>query len=138
MAIIPLFGMMNPDNNGTDIVTILIGAIFWLGIILGYVLLFIANSIRKKRVKKRARKRRPGIAVFFSSRTAMIADFVMAVCFIVFLINILFIKSNANWVYVLISTMIFSLHMHALLNGENFRYISAKNKIKSENRKEEE
>ena len=106
----------------------LIGAVFWLGLIAGYILLWFINKYRKEHIaksKKRWRKRKPGIISFFQSFYGMIADVLCLLSFDAALISAILADKKPGWLtYFLIAFFIFSLQMHGILNGENFRYIS--------------
>lgn len=111
-----------------------VGILFWAGLIVGYVLLLIINSHRKKQMnasKKNTsavRKSRPGIIVFLSNKYAFIADLTMGVTFILTIVFLFIPLFNYGLAVVFGSVLLFSIHMHCLFNGMNFKYINTLNK----------
>ncbi len=106
-----------------------VGVLFWLGLIIGYVLLFILSKHRKAKTK--AKKCKPGIIVFFSNKPAKIADLTMVGSLILTLAFtfIPFLSFGIETVFLAI--LVFSIHMHCLFNGVNFKYINSINKRES-------
>lgn len=113
------------------------GILFWGCLIAAYVLLAVINEKRKKsearrktdlyenETRKVASKRnsnRPGIINFCSNKYAMIFDTLMVV-FLILTIVFSFIPVLNSVAIICISVLIFSVHMHCVLNGMNFRYI---------------
>ena len=69
--------------------TVLIGAVFWLSAIAGYVLVSMANSERKRFIRYKVDGNikmncRPGIAEFFTNVPATVADVTMIMSFLIF------------------------------------------------------
>lgn len=100
-----------------------VGVLFWLGLIIGYVLLFILSKHRKAKTKPK--KCKPGIIVFFSNKPAKIADLTMVGSLILTLVFtfIPFLRFGIEIVF--LSILVFSIHMHCLFNGVNFKYINS-------------
>lgn len=129
------------DGSAFNVVTAIIaGVLFWLFLILGY-LVFAgiakhrkvyekkATSSNKGRLSRADNKKKPGIVCFFSNKFAMIADIVLIASFILTLVMVLFIPQTPQVIQIiLISLLLFSLHMHCVLNGINFRYIRERSK----------
>lgn len=122
-------------GNAISVVfAVIIGVLFWLGLIAGAAFLFIINKHRKKAGGKKTanRKKHIGAITFFSNRYAMIADIAMAV-FLVLTILLGFIPGVAReFAMVSLSFFIFAVYMHCVLNGINYKYI---NSIKEESKK---
>lgn len=121
--------VMFADFNGNQMqkaMGYLVGIIFWVGIIAGYTVFWKLNRELKKILKqhyRRKRKSRIGLITFFSSLHGMIADIICGICFLVLTV-LLITKNNAEWLTIIfISLFAFSLQMHCLLNGENFKHI---------------
>lgn len=113
------------------VVTVLLAILFWGCLIAGYVLLYVIskhrkeferNASRDKRRKEKAKNNRPGFLRFFSNPAARIADVAMVVLFIVNLV-IMFIPGISQTItYIFLALLVFSIHMHGILNGVNFEY----------------
>ena len=108
-------------------VAILVGVLFWLGLIAGIVLIMMINSHRKKNAGANAKSTgRPGAFRFFSNRKAMIADIAMIV-FLVVLIVLSFVRIKEQSLFMIaFAFFLFSLYMHCVLNGTNYQYIMSK------------
>jgi len=108
----------------------IIGLVFWLSMIVAYILFWFTNKFRKKQMAKTKMplvKQKPGLILFFRNIYGKIADIVCAVSFCGTVAAILLTEKEPGWyVYLIIAVFIFSLQMHGMLNGENFRYIMQK------------
>lgn len=126
------------DYNGSTaniVAAIIAGLLFWLFLILGYVLLAMISKHRKQyekkavdssgnRTKNAENKKKPGIICFFSNQYALISDVAMGISFILTLVVLLLIPKTPQILQLLlISLTVFSIHMHCVLNGINFKYI---------------
>lgn len=108
---------------------------FWLFLIVGYVVFAIISKHRKNYEKlNRVRGTRPvrtksrnGMFCFFSNKYAMIADIVMVVSLIITLVFMFIPTLNQNVAVFFVAILIYAVHMHAILNGVNFRYIKSLN-----------
>ena len=101
------------------IIAYILGSIFWTGLIAGIVFLSILNQIRKK---NRHIKAIPFVR-FFSNRIALVFDIAAIVSF-AGIFFVLFFNGLNQWISAgIIFTFAFSLEMHGMFNGENFKYI---------------
>lgn len=106
-------------------------ALFWLCLVLGYVLFGIVSKHRKdsgatlKASHFSKKSNKPGIICFCSNRFAAIADLLMIISFILSLIFIFIPSLNQNVAVVFVAILVFSIHMHGILNGVNFTYITS-------------
>ena len=106
--------------------TVLIGLVFWISAIAGYVLAAMANSERKWYIKHKVDGNvnmncRPGIAEFFTNVPATVADVTMILSFLMFVI-IGFTEWKYEYVsYILLFLSVFSLHMHCMFNGRIYK-----------------
>jgi len=97
---------------------------FYLFLILGYILFIVANQKRKKQklTKKNRYKLKPGIIVFFSSLWGSIADIILIMSVVMVAMLMIFPNVFSDLIkYILIATFIFSVHMHSIFNGVNYR-----------------
>ena len=106
--------------------TVLIGLVFWLSAIVGYVMVAMANSERKwfiiRKVDGNTKMNcRSGIAEFFTNVPATVADVTMIMSFLMFVI-IGFTKWRYEYIsYILLFLLVFSLHMHCMFNGRIYK-----------------
>ena len=122
--ILMLAPVVSFDGDGFQkIMSYCAGGIFWFGLISGYVLFIIAGKLRKKiKNSEKDSFHRPGIIVFFSSRAALIVDVLCIISIVMFIICIFNKSAFAEMLeYFIISTTIFLVQMHAVINGINFR-----------------
>lgn len=115
-------------NTFQKILAYLTGATFWLFLIIGYVVFYQVSKHRKKYEIKnpappyRKGQKRPGILTFFSDRVAMSMDIIMIISLILSLLFLFIPSLNQNIAIVFIAILIFSIHMHSILNGVNYKY----------------
>lgn len=120
------------------ILAYLTGVSFWLFLILGYVAFYQVSKHRKVYEKKnpspayRKAQKRPGILTFFSDRMAMSMDVIMIISLILSLLFLFIPSLNQNIAIVFIAILIFSIHMHSILNGINYKYTLYLSKKKGE------
>lgn len=106
--------------------TVLIGIVFWLSAIAGYVLIAMANAERKwfiiRKIDGNVKMNcRSGIAEFFTNVPATVADVTMIMSFLMFVI-IGFTKWRYEYIsFVLLFLLVFSLHMHCMFNGRIYK-----------------
>ena len=106
--------------------TVLIGLVFWISAIAGYVMIAMANSERKWFINRKVDGNvkmncRPGIAEFFSNVPATVADVTMIMSFLLFVI-IGFTEWKYEYIsYILLFLLVFSLHMHCMFNGRIYK-----------------
>lgn len=98
----------------------MVGGLFWLGLILGLVITIILGNIRKRDSHKKHAI--PGLLCFFKNKRAMQCDIVMFAALILFVISqkLLGIYHLAS--IILLSTTLFSVYLHSILNGNNYAY----------------
>jgi len=115
------------------IIAYILGAIFWLGLAAGITFLILVNRMRKK---KQHTKTIPFIW-FFRNRVALIFDIALIAGFIgIFLV--LFIKELNQWLSAgIFFTFIFSLEMHGMFNGENYKFAKSNKTILQNKSKQE-
>lgn len=123
ILLMPIAVQMGQQNRR---MAVLIGAVFWLSAIAGYVIVAIANSERKRFIRHKVDGNikmncRPGIAEFFTNVPATVADVTMIMSFLMFVI-IGFTKLRYGYIsYILLFLLVFSLHMHCMFNGRIYK-----------------
>lgn len=123
ILLMPIAVQMRQQNRR---MTVLIGAVFWLSAIAGYVIVAMANSERKRFIRYKVDGNikmncRPGIAEFFTNVQATVADVTMIMSFLIF-VTIGFTKLRYGYItYILLFLLVFSLHMHCMFNGRIYK-----------------
>ena len=117
------FSFMTSDATAADRAgSIIIGIIFWLGLIAGIVLTVLLS----KKIKKTGfNEGKIGLIHFFSNPIAIVFDCLMILSLIGSVLIIVF-KSEQLIGYFVIALFIFSFEMHCILNGKNYLYIKQK------------
>ena len=111
-----------PMIHNHSALTILCSSAFWGFLIIGYGLLWMINWKRRKQMKK-GEKRRIGIITFFRNPPAKMMDFICLAGILILIISSFAAPLQGYLQYVLSFLVIFSFHMHCILNGEIFRYM---------------
>ena len=112
-------------------VVVLIGIVFWVSAITGYVLIALANAERRRFIYHKFDGKvkmdcLPGIATFFTNIPATLADVTMMMSFLIFVV-INFTSWRYDYIsYVLLFLLVFSLNMHCLFNGRIYKTIKYK------------
>lgn len=127
------FLLMGPftelNGKARGICVFILGAVFWLTLILGLVFSFKANMLYRKLPDPIKKRRRAGICRFFSNRAATVADagLILGVAGIVILA--FYPPENQYFYFVALFLIALSLSMHCLLNSNAFLAIQTfKNK----------
>lgn len=128
MSVIAVFFSGNYWDSGYKNVLWLGGMFFWVTMLIGYALLALVNLNRKRfemtriRTPKR-RRRRPGALSVFSNKYGMIADLATILFLIISVFFILVPVANKGVAVVCLAFLIFSFHMHCVLNGINYAFV---------------
>ncbi len=116
------------NSDGVSALTVISGIIFWGGLIVGYIQLFIISKHRKAyeknahHIEKRV-KSRPGIITFFSGPAATVADLAMILFFLLTMVFAFIPGFSQTVLLIFIAVLVFAVQMHCILNGVNFKYI---------------
>lgn len=124
--LLPFTSMEELSNDTKDILSpSVIGGIFWIGILIGYLLLLYENTQRKKELKKNGKVKRaiPGAFQIFRNKKAMMIDciFIISLLGLIICQSVTIIKPNLG--YTMIFLVLFSFHLHCYINGENYKYM---------------
>lgn len=108
---------------------IIVGVVFWLGILLAGIFSTVASKYRKEAVGRK-KKERIGLVSFFSNKEAKVADVLMIVSILILLIAI-FSKNVSDTLAMLsIFMTMTTIYIHGVLNGRNYKYIKDSAKLK--------
>lgn len=120
----------NPEVD-KGIMFYMVGILFWISLISGYLFLVMANRLRKLYVTYKLEQDvsmgcKAGIVTFFANPPGKIADIVLFIS--VFLaVMVFFTKLRDTYVsYIIIFLIVISFNMHALFNGRVYRMITGK------------
>ena len=114
------------DKESENWSVFLSGAMFWVSLISGYVLIIFTDRYRKKQLGQQQAPdsiKTWGAFRIASNLPAIIADSAFALSLIGLLVFI-FVNSESYMTYIFLCITVFALHMHCMLNGANFKYIS--------------
>lgn len=113
------------DLLGNPLWIRLSGVWIWGTLILAYTLFYAANRLRRNAVKNRQSQKaidRWGICRVFTNPLAKAADCAFVISLVGFIVMLIF-ASQSYAVYILLFAVLFTLQMHGVLNGENFRFL---------------
>lgn len=116
-------------EKGNDIPVYIVGGVFWAGLLFTYIFTFAAAMCRKQDLaadRRGLNTGRPGFLCFFQNLEAKVMDIVMIVSILALVAGIVLDVHNSVFVLGTIFLTIFSVHMHGILNGKNYRYIKEK------------
>lgn len=118
------------EAYGSKSIAIAVAVAFWFGLIIGYIFLTVLNSSRKQARKKasgrnKADGTRCGALQFFSNPAGIIADSVMIIFLIVFVIFRILDDVSAYLDLTVIAVLVYSVHLHGILNGRNFMFVTS-------------
>lgn len=106
--------------------------VFWLLALSGYGFIFAAHRGRRRFLSKQfgrnVQKFRPGILCFFANPLAAAADILMIVTVPLLVIVMFSSLQDTYFSVILLSTVIWAVHMHCLFNSRTFRITKYKNK----------
>lgn len=131
--LMPLDIMLNIINS--RLINIIIGIIFWLGLLIGTVSQLIL-SIKTKPMRKEG-YRKPGLLVFFSNRLATAFDLIMIISLIGLAVSLIATNMVGYSCYVFLSLTVLSFVMHCIFNGQSYKLITGVKKEKNNERKDE-
>lgn len=126
------------ENNGSKGSRMLVGCIFWLPLLLGYILVILANLERKTFIRSRldgdiSMQCHMGVVTFFSNTPAVIADATLLAGSIALVIIYFCDVANQYITYVMLAIVSFSLNMHGLFNGRIYKTTKYKRTRRVEN-----
>ena len=107
---------------------LLSGNAFWLGLI-GTLLIAVAINKDRKNNKtyktENSKMKQLGLINFFRNQEALVADVLMFVSILGFIITRL-CSGNLYWSFIFLALFVFTFGMHCMLNGENYIYLKYK------------
>lgn len=106
-------------------IRILFPLVFWVGLILEQILIWSANSVRKKldvQPKPYYSYGRIGFLSVFQTDEGVIVDLIGALAVEVFILLLIFQEGKGFTQYFLIFLIVLSVRLHCIFNGKNFKY----------------
>lgn len=103
------------DSLMKKIISIIIGILFWAGLVVGIILIFVA----KKQNENLSNAKGIGLISFFKNRPAICFDVIMIVSLIISIVVIV-IQSESFIGSLIIALFVFSFEMHCILNGKTY------------------
>lgn len=127
-----LFLPYNSADGGLPLKNIITGIIIWLSLASGIVSQILLSVRLKGKIKSDStiKKQKIGLITFISNRYAFIADALLAVSIILFILSIFLSPYFGYFNYIIWCILTFSLSMHCILNGKIFNYLLHKNAFK--------
>jgi len=113
-------------EKGNDIPVYIVGGVFWAGLLFTYIFTGAAAVYRRRDLDAEKSGRyigKPGFLCFFQNLEAKIMDVLMIVSVLALATEIALDVHNSVFALGTIFLTIFSVHMHGILNGKNYRYI---------------
>ncbi len=125
------FMFMPLDSSGearTNLYTVVVGACFWIFLVLGIVTQFILSKRRRDWYRiQRVRSRnynRIGLLAVFKNKLAIVADIAFVISLLGFAVTMFMTNSTGYTCYVFLSLLVFSFCMHCILNGKIYYHIT--------------
>lgn len=131
--LMPIDLMLNIINS--RIINIIIGIVFWLGLLVGAVCQVIL-SIKMKPLRKESYNK-PGLLKFFSNRLAVVFDTFLIIGLIGLVVSLIVTNMVGYSCYIFLSLTVLSFVMHCIFNGKNYKLLTNVKKEKNNERKVE-
>lgn len=113
--------IIKSSGQTNRLIAVISGTLFWIGLILAIIFSLYLNkiTINKNNDNKIA------LIKFFSNKPAIVFDVLLIVSFIAFVICMI-VNRMSNIAIIIFCIFIFSLEMHCVFNGKNYKYIISK------------
>lgn len=109
-----------PVAHNRKALTMICSGLFWGFLFAGYLMFWLVNHFRKKQMATRGKI---GIITFFRNTPAKLMDCICIAGIILLLISVKAEFLQGYLQYIISFLVLFSFHMHCILNGENFQYM---------------
>lgn len=119
MACSFLFMPFVDNSNGVNTYSVIIGLMFWMGLLIGMLMQIIAACTCKEKNKRH----RIGLCSFMKNMYGIIADIVLVISIVMFIIAMIVTHQTGYMCFIAIALFTFSFSMHCVCNGKVFRYI---------------
>lgn len=116
---------LGKSDNIDQVIKIIFPLVFWIGLLIEQYFIWNANSFRKKlesEGKLRRIRGKPGAVSILQTEEGAIADLILVISLIVFVILLLFKIGKGFPQYLFIFFIVLSFRLHCIFNGKNFRY----------------
>ncbi len=125
LAFIPLIDLL-PDKLG-KILSIVIGALFWIGLICAIVMNVRLSSMRRNveekipAIKSRMKRRLPGVIAFEKSLDHLAIYGIFAISFILIIVDTIFGCMTRYLMFPVVTLAYLSFVAHCVIDGKNFK-----------------
>lgn len=120
-----LLCMLKVEESAEKSLMIIISTMFWLGLILEQVFIWLVNGLRKN-MQSRAEKINisgyPGICSFFKSEFGFFTDVVLIISIIALIVLNIGKWELENLNFIFLFLLVLSFRLHCIANGKNYRY----------------
>ena len=111
-------------NDGKQGFLYFVGVLFWVSLIISQITMIVVTIQQKKYYKGKDTKDLPGkpaIITFFYTKEAKIADILMCVSIVGFILSTILTDSYLIYVFLFLSVLM--IQIHCVLNGKNLIYL---------------
>ena len=120
-----LLCIITPVKDKTEqILVYTTSIIFWLGLILEQIFIWMADAVRKKEVGKKEKNKKsyPGIISFFKTKLGKISDILLILSLITYVIMLITEFGVYFSQYIALFLIVLSFRFHCIANGKNYIY----------------
>ncbi len=110
------------NSGGVNVYSITVGLMFWIGLLMGIIMQIVSVNTCKDKNKDYA----IGLCSFMKNIYGIIADCVVVVSIVIFIIGMVVTNQTGYICFVGIALFTFSFCMHCVCNGRVFRCILSK------------
>lgn len=105
-------------------ISIIIALLFWGGLLAELILVGVTSFDRKcVKLNKNQKKMKIGLISFIKTPVGRIADILLLISAVIFMIQLYLDVNGAKSVIPVLSVMYLSFNMHCLYNGRNYRLL---------------
>ena len=123
-------------EQGPNVVTLVTGSMFWLGLLVGAVAQICLSASRKKWFNKNcvhlplSNQPKLGLITFFRNRTAIVFDVLLIIALVGLIVSVILTNATGYACYIFLALTTFSFCSHCIFNGKNYYFIENKGSIK--------
>lgn len=121
-----------PFGSTKNIISIILGLVFWVGILFSYACFMIVwfNVKTCQNYQKIKIKYKPGYRTFFTKPIAFVSDCVFILALLLVIFGNTVVRLNEPMQLFLMFGLLFTFHIHFMFNGRVYRYLFLVNERK--------